>query len=202
MKSVAIIDVGCGNIGSLYKSLDRFFEQVTVIETPRFIDKYDCVFMPGSGSAGYFSKKLNSLGFRGALQDVISAQIPVIGICLGFQLLFQGTDEDGGVEGFGYFNGHATRISYLVANVARTGWFDSTGGKFWGLENDLNYYYFNHSFGIHLKTFSITVPHGVSDSVISWVKKGNVAGFQFHPEKSQSAGFQLFQSIRGLQWSV
>lgn len=200
MSSVAIVNVGCGNIGSLFKALDKCFDEVTVADKPSMLDSIDYVFLPGSGSAGVFKEQLVRHGFEVALRDIIQAGRPVIGICLGFQLLFNGSDEDGGVEGFGYFNGQVSRVTHLKRKTSRTGWYESDGGRSWMLEADRNFFYFNHAFGVAVNDFSTAVPHGVSDSVISWAKGGNVAGFQFHPEKSQYVGHRLFQSIARSNW--
>ncbi len=200
MSSVAIVNVGCGNIGSLFKALDKCFDEVAVVNTPSMLDSFDYVFLPGSGSAGVFKEQLSQRGFEGALREIIQARRPVIGICLGFQLLFNGSDEDGGVEGFGYFNGQVSRMTHLQQKTSRTGWYESGGGRLWMLEADSNFFYFNHAFGVAAEDFSTAVPHGISDSVISWAKAGNVAGFQFHPEKSQSIGHRLLQSIERTNW--
>jgi glutamine amidotransferase len=200
MNSAAIVNVGCGNIGSLYKALDLCFDQVSIITTPAGLDKFDYVFLPGSGSAGVFRDQLTQRGFENAIHEVIEVGRRVVGICLGFQLLFNGTEEDGGVPGLGYFDGKVTKIEHLAKKASRTGWYESTGGRSWSLESDRNFFYFNHAFGVGADSFCPLGPHGRSDSIISWAKAGNVAGFQFHPEKSQSTGYKLLQSIGRCDW--
>jgi glutamine amidotransferase len=156
--------------------------------------------LPGSGSAGVFRDQLAQRGFENALHEVIEVGRRVIGICLGFQLLFNGTEEDGGVPGLGYFDGQVTKIAHQTQKASRTGWYESTGGLSWSLESDRNFFYFNHAFGVGADLFCPSGPHGRSDSIISWAKAGNVAGFQFHPEKSQSIGHKLLQSIGRSDW--
>lgn len=204
MRRIGIINVGCGNIGSLFKALDRDELDVRIAARPADLDGVSTIFLPGSGSAGMFKRRLVETGFDDAVASAIANGTPLVGICLGFQLLFDRTEEDGGVDGFGYFRGDVVQLATDDdgASSVRTGWFETSGGLALGLDTERPFAYYNHGFGTYPSVDLGGFETGTSGSVLAWIKSGSVAGFQFHPEKSQTMGARLISKLVDGHWLV
>lgn len=197
MKSIALVDVDCGNLHSVAHIFQSFGCVVEIIGSAPRIDNYDMVVLPGVGSAGFAGEKLCSR-FGSWLQERVLQKLPIVGICLGFQLMCEGTEESGGVHGLGFFNGICRSLESFEEKVAmRVGWFAVENvQKADHLVKHHEHYYFNHAFGLpiiddHYKELSF----GKVSKSVAWIRSGNVYGIQFHPEKSQVAGIRLLEQL-------
>lgn len=191
---VAIIDYGAGNIKSLQFALERLGVTGHLTADPEQIKNADKVIFPGQGAAQSAMVKLKSHGL-----DVIIPQLkqPVLGICLGMQLLCDYTEE-GGVNGLGIIQGRVRRFSDQV-KVPQMGW--NTISKtqttlFQGIK-DHEFMYLVHSYFVPLLPETIAVStYNQAYSVA--LQKDNFYGVQFHPEKSSKAGQQLLKNFLNL----
>ena len=196
MNKVGIIDLGYGNLGSIYNSVSSITYEVIISKNYKELKKTDIIILPGIGSAGVFAKSLVRNGLNNFLLDHIKDNKLLIAICLGFQYLFSYTPEDGGVEGLSIFPQKVIRIDNTRYNSSRTGWYTVNNMKNFGFRKNNCFFYFNHSYAI--KPYkNYFQQHGLSSNFLAWIKKKNVIGLQFHPEKSQKNGKNILKFLLG-----
>ncbi|MDB2342790.1 imidazole glycerol phosphate synthase subunit HisH [Flavobacteriaceae bacterium] len=191
---VAIIDYGAGNIKSLQFALERLGVTGHLTADPEQIKNADKVIFPGQGAAQSAMVKLKTHGL-----DVIIPQLkqPVLGICLGMQLLCDYTEE-GGVNGLGIIQGKVRRFSDQV-KVPQMGWntISETQTALFQRIKDHEFMYLVHSYFVPLLPETIAVStYNQAYSVA--LQKDNFYGVQFHPEKSSKAGQQLLKNFLNL----
>jgi imidazole glycerol-phosphate synthase subunit HisH len=182
--SVALVDLGYGNIGSIEIALRRLGAEVTRTTDPAAIRTAERVVLPGVGAAGYAMGRIEALGLRGTLTALAQ---PLLGICLGMQLLFEESEEDGAVC-LGLIPGKVRRLAPAPDRpVPHMGWSRlETRGAAPGLATG-DYVYFAHSFACDDGPHSIaTADYG--RAIPAAVRRANVLGAQFHPERSSAAG--------------
>ena len=173
---ICVLDYGAGNLRSVQRALERAGAIVEVTTEPGG----DGLLIPGVGAFGDAKERLAPVW--GALSSWVAAGKPTLGICLGFQLLFEGSHEHGSHVGLGAFAGVVERLPDTVT-VPHMGW-----QRIAGLGDPA--VYFAHSYGVRAGPFATaTVEHGRTYTAA--VQKGRVWGFQFHPEKSADDGIAL-----------
>ncbi len=187
MNSVGIIDLGYGNLGSLYNAISEITYNVVVSQQYKVLKKYDILILPGVGSAGVFAKNFKKTGLKNFILQHTQNNKQLIAICLGFHFLFSFTTEDGGVEGLNIFPQKVTKILNRSHYSSRTGWFKVSKTRQLGIKNNSSFFYFNNSYGIKVEKNNFK-NFGSSSSILAWIKKNNIVGLQFHPEKSQLNG--------------
>lgn len=193
---ISVIDYGAGNLGSVCKALDHLGTMHRVIASASEWDGPDAVILPGVGAFGTSIKKMESRGFVPLLKEYLGEGKPFLGICLGMQMLMEGSEEAPGVTGLGRIKGTCCR--FRRGKVPQIGWNRVEPVKksflFNGIEEG-SYFYFVHSFYVQLDDPSCetaeTDYHGPFTSVLD---DGSVCGVQFHPEKSGVAGMQLLRN--------
>lgn len=195
---IAIIDYGAGNIGSVVNALRFLGQEVTCTNDYRSILEADHVVLPGVGSFGYAMDSLGESGLIPAIREVIEKDTPFLGICLGYQMLFSGSEEDGGCEGLGIFPGSVRRFPEEKGfTVPQIGWNSLNLYKDTGVFSDLpkeSYFYFVHSY--YVKSEDRDIVSSTTDYIIEYdssVMKGNLLGCQFHPEKSSYRGLKILE---------
>jgi len=189
--SVAIVDLGYGNIGSIAVAFQRLGATVTLTAEPAKIEAAERVALPGVGAAGYAMGRIDALGLRETLTGLTR---PLLGICLGMQLLFEESDEDG-AECLGLIPGRVRRLDPAPGRpVPHMGWnrLEIRAGTP-GLATG-DYVYFAHSFACDDGPHSIaTAAYG--RPIAAAVRKENVLGAQFHPERSSAAGARFLKAF-------
>ena len=195
---IAIIDYGMGNLYSVSKALQKMGAQAGIITQPEQMDGAQALILPGVGAFGQGMARLRERGFPEAIRGYISTGRPVMGICLGLQLLFEESDEMGQHEGLGIFAGRVTRFQGSLV-VPHMGW-----NQIWptqpsailrGVEPG-SYAYYVHSYYAEPSDPSIiyaTTDYGIDFASV--VGRDNVFGLQFHPEKSQTVGLQILRNL-------
>ncbi len=185
MRQTGVIDLGVGNFANVCRALEA-----DMIQSPNDVDAYKRIVLPGVGSFDGIAEKID--GYRTAVQDFIKSGRPFLGICLGMQLLFEGSEE-GEKKGLSIFEG--TIVKFQGVQTPHMGW-NSVSFT----DNDLAmqlpeepYFYFVHSYYLpqRRKTFEFGITEHVGEQTLrfcSAVKKDNVVGVQFHPEKSGKTG--------------
>jgi|APSaa5957512535_1039671.scaffolds.fasta_scaffold61302_2 imidazole glycerol-phosphate synthase subunit HisH len=196
LKKVAIIDAGSGNIRSVFSSFEKLNCEAKIITSAPKKDTYDIVVVPGVGSAGYVSKNINK-DIKKWIVSRSEENKMVLGVCLGFQLMLDGTNEDGGVEGLSLIPGTCKELSEFEEISLRVGWNSITQNYLTQNKGGSEYYYFNHAYGLNKNDIKNDkdFKFGVIDNSVAWVRSKNIVGVQFHPEKSQNAGSRLLNSL-------
>jgi glutamine amidotransferase len=192
---LAIVDSGGANIASVRFALGRLGVAAGLTADPAVIRAAERVILPGVGSAAEGMKRLQA---RGLVDCVRRLTQPVLGVCLGMQLLFEASEEDGGVETLGLIPG---RVALLPRSpgitVPHMGWNTLETVRPAGLLADIDAaarFYFVHSYAAPVGDFTVaTCTHGTAFSAV--VRRGNFSGVQFHPERSGPAGAQLLKNF-------
>ena len=200
MMKIAIIDYGMGNLHSAAKALEKVGAQVAVTRDPELVRQADKVVLPGVGAFGDCMKNLNERGLAPVIHEVIAAGKPFLGICVGLQMLFEGSEEDPGVAGLGIFKGLVRKIIAPGLKVPHMGWnslaFQATSPLFQGLP-PAAYVYFVHSFhAVPTDESCITAVTNYGGQVTAAVGRGLVQAVQFHPEKSSAVGLKILANFK------
>jgi len=192
---IAIVDYGAGNLSSVKKALDHVGADVIVttnVDTLRTAEK---VVLPG---VGHFSalRNLGDKGLRAALLECIHASKPFLGICLGMQWLFEGSDESPEIEGAGFFSGRCRPFPSAVKSP-HVGWNSFTPRPDSRLLRGVapeSFVYYTHSFLAPV----VAATSGISEYGVHFsgaVEHENVFGVQFHPEKSWTVGLHILKNF-------
>lgn len=182
--TLAIVDLGCGNVGSVGFALDRLGVAPVVTADARRIAAAGRVLLPGVGAAGYAMERIGALGLYDVLRGL---RQPMLGICLGMQLLFEGSEE-ADTAGLGILPGQVRRLQPAAGRpVPHMGWSRLTvQAPDIGLDSG-DYVYFAHGFACDPGAATCASAE-YGRAVPAVVRQGNVWGAQFHPERSGAAG--------------
>lgn len=196
---IGIIDYGVGNIYSLKKAFEHIDVDAVVSKDTKVLDSCSGIVLPGVGAFSDAGSNLASSGMDAAILAQAAKGKPVIGICLGMQLMFDYSTEGGRFKGLGLIKGWVDRIPGSV-KVPHMGWNTlqktSDCSELRGIK-DGAYVYYVHSYYAKAedsKDICAVSSYGVSIPAI--VKKGNVLGLQFHPEKSGDTGLKILNNIK------
>ena len=200
---IAIIDYNAGNLKSVEKALHFLGEDCVITRNFHEIETADKVILPGVGAFGDAMEQLKKYELDKVIHQVTAENKPFLGICLGLQLLFEGSDESQGVEGLHVLDGQILRIpDQSGLKIPHIGWnslhLQNDGRLFAGLEEN-PYVYFVHSYYLHAEEESIvraTIDYGTK--VHASVEKDNIFACQFHPEKSGETGLQILKNFAAL----
>ena len=202
---VAIIDYNAGNLKSVEKALAAVGQESVITRDFHTILSADHVILPGVGAFGEAMAQLKQFELDKVIHEVVDKKIPFLGICLGLQLLFEGSDESQGVEGLHVLDGQILRIPDKEGlKIPHIGWnslqLQNDGRLFEGMKDDL-FVYFVHSY--YLKAADESIVKATCDysaCIHASVEKDNVFACQFHPEKSSDVGLNIlrnFTQIKG-----
>ena len=202
---IAIIDYDAGNLRSVEKALLSMGQESIITRDFKQILSADKVILPGVGAFGDAMDKLRRYELDKVIHEVADKKTPFLGICLGLQLLFEGSDESQGVEGLHVLDGKILRIPDKEGlKIPHIGWNSlelQNDGRLFARIQGNPYVYFVHSYYLEAKDPSIVkATTDYSVRIHASVEKDNVFACQFHPEKSGSLGLQLlknFTEIKG-----
>jgi glutamine amidotransferase len=195
---VAIIDYGVGNLRSVEKAFAATGCDAVVSGEREVLRSADRLVLPGVGAFSACMRALCERGFDQVVREKVAQGTPVLGVCVGMQLLFEESEEFGRTRGLGLLSGRVRRFANDLV-VPQVGWNQirqrSPHSLFSGIEDDA-FFYFVHSYYCEPALSGITI--GETDygmNYASVVAQENLCGVQFHPEKSQSAGLRLLHNF-------
>ncbi len=198
---IAIVDYDAGNLKSVEKALRFLGAETCVTRDFRVIEGADALILPGVGAFGVAMDRLKALELDKAISDFVQdGKKPFLGICLGLQLLFSGSEENEGVEGLSLLPGDIVRIPEGEGRkIPHIGWnslsFPREGRLFSGLSAD-PYVYFVHSYYLRAGDRQIVTAQTEYGAALDVsVEKGNLFACQFHPEKSGRIGLMILQNF-------
>ncbi len=200
---IAVVDYGVGNLFSLVCSLAKIGAESKVVTTADELEKADKIILPGVGAFADAAEKLRLSGMRQTVLKKAGNGAPLLGICLGMQLLFDKSIEYGEYEGLGLISGVVDEIKGLPKDfkVPHMGWNSLELKKpcpIYKYIKDGDYVYFVHSYHGTLCQKSITATVDYGAPVTASVMEGNVFGTQFHPEKSGETGLKILTAFAEL----
>lgn len=201
---IAIIDYDAGNLKSVEKALKLLGEESIITRDYHSIRKADKVILPGVGAFGMAMENLKKYELDKVIHEVCAAGTPFLGICLGLQLMFDGSAESEGVEGLGLLPGDIVRIPDKEGlKIPHIGWnsldLRNDGRLFAGLEEH-PYVYFVHSYYLKAKEPGIVkATTEYSTTIHASVEKNNIFACQFHPEKSSRVGLTILKNFAAIK---
>ena len=196
---IGVIDYGSGNLRSVCKALEAAGASPSLVTKPAGLDGMDAIVVPGVGAFAHCAENLRATGLWNPVRDWALAGRPYLGICLGYQLLFESSEESPGVEGLGVLKGRVVRFpSAAGLKVPHMGWntLSKTSGPLYeGFSGEVSMYFVHsyHPVPSDDALVSAWSEHGVSFA--AGVSSGALHAVQFHPEKSQSAGLALLRNF-------
>ena len=200
---IAIIDYDAGNLKSVEKALQFLGQECVITRDFHEIKKADKVILPGVGSFGDAMSQSKKFELDKVIHEVAAEQKPFLGICLGLQLLFEGSEESEGVEGLHLLDGEILRIPEQEGlKIPNIGWNSldlQNNGRLFENLNGNPFVYFVHSYYLKAREESIvkaTIEY--STHIHASVEKDNIFACQFHPEKSGTVGLQILSNFAKL----
>ena len=197
---IALVDYGMGNLRSVEKALARVGADVRTVNDRKSVLAADALVLPGVGAFGDCMANLGKIGLVEAIREFVATKRPFLGICLGFQALFESSEEAPGVKGFALFPGTVPRFAANGLKVPHMGWNELRirQGDCPLLKDvaDGSYVYFVHSYYCQPKNASVvcgTTDYGIEFCSMLWAE--NVFATQFHPEKSQAVGLKMLENF-------
>lgn len=201
---IAIIDYDAGNLKSVEKALKLLGEESIITRDFKSIEQADKVILPGVGAFGMAMSNLKKYDLDKVIHEVCDRGTPFLGICLGLQLMFDGSEESEGVEGLGLLAGDIVKIPDKEGlKIPHIGWNSldlmNQGRLFEGI-TDNPYVYFVHSYYLKAKDeFIVKATTEYSTTIHASVEKDNIFACQFHPEKSSQVGLSILKNFAAIQ---
>lgn len=199
---ITIINYGAGNLFSVEKAFAALGAEVRVSSNSADILSSDKVVLPGVGAFGDCMRQLSASGLIPAIKESVAKGIPLLGICVGLQILFEGSEESSGVEGLNLLRGHVRKISTSREKIPHMGWNalelaenHRERGLFKGIPQS-SYVYFVHSYYAVPEDMSIVSSSCFyGEKITASISTENIMATQFHPEKSGDIGLHIIQNF-------
>lgn len=196
---IAITDYGAGNLHSVKNALDYLGAKSIITGDADKIAAADKVILPGVGAFGDAMESLRKSGLDAVIKDTAKSGKPLLGICLGLQLMFQKSEESPNVEGLGIFDGKIVKIPDRGLKIPHIGWNDLEIVKNSRILKNLGdkpYVYFVHSYYLNADDESVVSAYtNYGEKLAIAVEKDNVFAVQFHPEKSGDTGLTILKNF-------
>jgi len=199
---IALVDYGAGNVSSVHKALEAVGADVTVAREPESILPAKKIVLPGVGAFGDCMSGLRQADLTDALREAVARGKPLLGICVGMQVLFEESEEMGRHTGLAWLPGRVVRFSNECVTkglkIPHTGWNQiepvAESPLLRGLPRGA-WAYFNHAYYCDASPETILATTDYGGAFASVVGRGHVYGVQFHPEKSQTVGLRVLRSF-------
>ena len=204
---IALIDYGVGNLYSVEKALQAAGGEVLITSKAEDLEEAEKLVLPGVGAFGDCMKNLEATGLIPTILEQAATKKPLLGICVGLQILFEKSEESPNVKGLGIFKGEIKKIRAEGLKIPHMGWNSITVGrkdsaiKFSApklLKNlgEKSYFYFVHSYhAVPSNENLVTATADYGERITAAVELGNMFATQFHPEKSGDVGLQILKNF-------
>ncbi len=196
---IGIVNYSIGNVGSVHRAFDFYGYDVSLVSDPKDLDRFDLIVLAGVGNFPVAVDRLKTLHFWDALNEAaLIKKKAILGICLGMQLFGEGSEEDGETQGFGWIKGRVEKMKGEGLRVPHMGWNQvsvSDESFFRGVR--ARSFYFMHSYRfVPQEKGDVLVTTLYGDlTIASGLRKENILGVQFHPEKSQGDGLRFLKNV-------
>lgn len=202
MTRVAIIDYGVGNLRSVEKAFAANGVEAIVSNDEKVLRAAERLVLPGVGAFAACMTALREHGFEGLVRERVSAGVPLLGVCVGMQMLFEESEEFGQTQGLGLIKGSVKRFDNRL-HVPQVGWNQIQKQREHPLLRDVEdkeFFYFVHSYfcAVEDKRDALAMTE-YGDVYASIVARENICGVQFHPEKSQAAGLKVLSNFVAIE---
>ena len=197
-KKLGVIDYGSGNLRSVCKALEAAGSTPTLVTEPSGLVALDAIVVPGVGAFAHCAENLRATGLWNPVREWALSGRPYLGICLGYQLLFESSEESPGVEGLGVLKGRVVRFPDAALKVPHMGWntlSNTSGPLYKGLSGDVSMYFVHSYYPAPADSSVVSAWSDYGLSFAAGVSSGALHAVQFHPEKSQSAGLALLRNF-------
>lgn len=197
---ITIIDYDAGNLKSVEKALNFIGQKTKITRDREEILKADKVILPGVGSFGNAMEKLHKYHLFDTIKEVVDKNIPLLGICLGLQLLFEHSEETPNIKGLSILEGDIVKIPDTAGlKIPHIGWnslsINPNSQLFQGIEDNIHVY-FVHSYYLKAKNINeVAATTDYGTLIHASVEKDNIYACQFHPEKSGEVGLQILKNF-------
>ena len=197
---IALIDYGSGNLRSVLNALRQVGAPARLVSSPEELASADAVVLPGVGAFGDCARGLRSRGLWEPVEEWLQSTKPFFGICVGYQLLFEQSEESPAVRGFGHFAGKVKRFRTPQLKVPQIGWnrlqLTNPGAPLWrGLPESPHVYFVHSYFPVPEDPSIVSAWTNYGETFAAAVARGSVTAVQFHPEKSQAVGLGLLSNF-------
>lgn len=201
--TLGIIDYGAGNLHSVSNTLQASGFAGRLVRSPQDFAGLTHLILPGVGAFGDCAKQLRAQGLEESIRAWVKADKPFLGICIGYQILFEASEESPGTPGLGILKGNVPRFQAAGLKVPHMGWnsvsLGDPGDPVWTGLGSNPYFYFVHSYYPEPEDTSlIAASCAYGATFAAAVRRGNLLATQFHPEKSQRNGIRLLANFMSL----
>ncbi|MBI4673749.1 MAG: imidazole glycerol phosphate synthase subunit HisH [Chloroflexi bacterium] len=199
---LAIIDYGMSNLRSVRHAFEYLGAEARIVDSPREVERARALVLPGDGAFGPAMENLNAFGWLEPFYAAIARGVPFLGICLGMQLLFETSEENGAHQGLGILRGSVKKFPRAAGKIPQIGWNQlqiKSSSRFLAGVSQNAFAYFVHSYYCDARDENVIAArteYGVSYASV--VEAGNVWGAQFHPEKSGADGLTMLRNFLAL----
>jgi imidazole glycerol-phosphate synthase subunit HisH len=194
---ISIVDYGIGNLHSIRKALEKAGAKTELLTDMSLLESAECIVFPGVGAFGEAMKKLESV--RNTVCERLEGGVPALGICLGMQILLDGSEESP-QRGLGFVPGKV--VKFDADRIPQMGWNNVTFGPgepvFEGVKSGTQFYYANSYVCLPSEDWTIAETTYGRTTFPSGIRKKNTFGFQFHPEKSSMSGLRVLKNFVGI----
>lgn len=199
---IGIINYGMGNLGSVANALDYLGLEAEIVDSPSQLGVHDRLLLPGVGSFGMGMRNLDASGWSEALRQKVNDGVPLLGICLGMQLLFDAGEEHGLTIGLGFIPGRVVPLRPAPpCRVPHVGWngmsYPRRHPLFQGVKEHVDFYFVHSYQCMPSQADTVLAQCDYGGEFVAAVGKNNVLGVQFHPEKSQDVGLKILENFAG-----
>lgn len=199
---IAIVDYGMGNLRSVAKAFEHIGARITVSADHGTLAAADALVLPGVGAFPEAIRRIDERGLAEPIRERVAAGAPLLGICLGMQLLFESSTENGGADGLGLLGGHVDALRAGDLKEPHIGWTPVGRHRDSALTAALpaagEPFYFVHSFVVRPRPEHLLATSRYGEEFAAIVGDGRVFGAQFHPEKSSAAGLRMLADFAAI----